>query len=338
MQKGLVSIVTPCYNAEKYIHRLLDSVLIQTYQDIEMYVIDDGSTDNSKEIIKSYIPRFVLKGYSLHYVYQSNSGQSVALQNGLDRCKGEFFVWPDSDDYYSSSEAIKKMAQALCSKSDEYGMVRTYARVIDELELKEIGTRAASPIDTNLFEDCLFGLNRFNYTPGDVMIRLSVLKESSCLPIYMEKDAGQNWQILLPILWNSRCYTIHEFLYNILDRADSHSRGQYKGYHQVLNKFRAYKNTLLGTLDRIINMSDNQRKYYKELVEKKYSQIDLNICFTYCKHSLYRHTYRLIKKEKIKMSVKYRMMYYISFFCMFKIFNMLKPVVHLKCYVKNRLL
>ena len=83
MSQDLVSILTPCYNTGKYIHRLLDSVLSQTYSAIEMIVVDDGSTDNSKDIIKSYIPKFEARGYELKYLYQENSGQSVAIQKGL---------------------------------------------------------------------------------------------------------------------------------------------------------------------------------------------------------------------------------------------------------------
>lgn len=56
--KNLVTILTPCYNGAKVIHRLLDSVLVQDYPHIEMIVVDDGSTDNSKETIESYKSKF----------------------------------------------------------------------------------------------------------------------------------------------------------------------------------------------------------------------------------------------------------------------------------------
>ena len=58
MQRPLVSILTPMYNTEKYVHRLLDSVLAQDYPAIEMVVIDDGSTDGSRAVVESYAGRF----------------------------------------------------------------------------------------------------------------------------------------------------------------------------------------------------------------------------------------------------------------------------------------
>ena len=79
-KKGLVSVLTPCYNTGRYVHRLLDSVLTQTYPFIEMVIIDDGSTDDSSAVIQSYIPKFKAKGYELRYYYQKNSGQSVAIE------------------------------------------------------------------------------------------------------------------------------------------------------------------------------------------------------------------------------------------------------------------
>ena len=87
MQKGLVSIITPCYNTGDILHRLLDSILSQDYPHVEMYAINDGSNDNTEDVIKGHIPKFQEKGYELHYVYQENSGQSAALNNGLKLIK-----------------------------------------------------------------------------------------------------------------------------------------------------------------------------------------------------------------------------------------------------------
>lgn len=62
MTKGLVSVITPCYNGGMLIHRLLDSILKQDYSMIEMYVVDDGSKDNTRSVIESYIDCFADKG------------------------------------------------------------------------------------------------------------------------------------------------------------------------------------------------------------------------------------------------------------------------------------
>ena len=70
---GLVSIVTPCYNSAPFIRPLLDSILLQDYPAIEMFAIDDGSTDDTDQIIKAYIPRFQERGYTLTYLYQENA-------------------------------------------------------------------------------------------------------------------------------------------------------------------------------------------------------------------------------------------------------------------------
>ena len=136
MEKEIVSIITPCYNNASIIYRLLDSILNQSYPNIEMFVIDDGSTDNLSSIIRNYIAKFEKKGYSLTYIYQENQGQSVAINNGLKLIKGKYLVWPDSDDYYASDIAIESMVEILKNAKANIGAVRTLAYVRDEDTLK----------------------------------------------------------------------------------------------------------------------------------------------------------------------------------------------------------
>lgn len=62
IKQGLVSIITPCYNGEKLIHRLLDSILSQDYPSIEMIIVDDGSKDKTHDVIENYINKFKQKG------------------------------------------------------------------------------------------------------------------------------------------------------------------------------------------------------------------------------------------------------------------------------------
>lgn len=197
MEKELVSLVTPCYNTGDYIHRLLDSVLQQTYPNIEMFVIDDGSTDNSAKVVKSYIPKFEKRGYSLTLVSQMNSGQSVAIREGMKLINGKYFVWPDSDDYYASNSSIERMVDAFDSLGDDYALVRTQENVLEDGSFKVIGCNGANATNDHpqmeLFEDCLFCKNDFFFCPGAYMADLQKLKSvlrSIYTPIRMQGRIG----------------------------------------------------------------------------------------------------------------------------------------------------
>ena len=102
--KKLVSIITPCYNGEKYVDRFLTSVLNQTYNNIELIFVDDGSTDKTKDVVLSFKEQFEKRGYDLIYIYQKNAGQAAAINQGLKVFKGEFLMWIDSDDLMFPSE------------------------------------------------------------------------------------------------------------------------------------------------------------------------------------------------------------------------------------------
>ena len=138
MHKRLVSILTPMYNTAKYVHRLLDSVLSQDYPAIEMIVVDDGSTDGSADVVNSYAERFAAKGYTLRCVRQENSGQSVAVKNGLPLVTGEYLTWPDSDDFYSTPDAISKMVSVLEASAEEFQMVRTQVRHVKDGTMRQM--------------------------------------------------------------------------------------------------------------------------------------------------------------------------------------------------------
>ncbi len=92
---GLVSIIIPVYNLENYIENCLNSVVNQTYRDLEILCIDDGSTDKSAEIIK----RFAVSDSRVKYFYQQNSGVSAARNRGLDEATGDYIMFVDGDDY-----------------------------------------------------------------------------------------------------------------------------------------------------------------------------------------------------------------------------------------------
>ena len=275
MKKDLVSLITPMYNTDKYIHRLLDSILSQDYPFIEMIIIDDGSTDNSKSVVKSYIQSFEEKGYILKYFFQENQGQSVAIKNGLKLISGEFLAWPDSDDFYADKTAISQMVEVLRNSPKEYKMVRTQENIIKDktFEVQYItGLKAKEYEDSSLFYDCLYAKNGFYYAPGAYMVNVAALYETTGFDIYTDKNAGQNWQLMLPILYKYRCYTIKKPLYNVVSRQASHSRGQYSGYDATEIKYKSYLATQLETLHRIKGIPMDEKETHKKKLTIHYSR------------------------------------------------------------------
>lgn len=95
---GLVSIIIPVYNAEKYLHKCVESVLSQTYKNLQIILINDGSTDKSKEICNHLATR----DERVCVIHNSNHGVSYTRNLGIEKALGEFICFLDSDDWLSS--------------------------------------------------------------------------------------------------------------------------------------------------------------------------------------------------------------------------------------------
>ncbi len=95
----MISVIVPVYNAENYIERCVNSIMSQTYHDWELYLIDDGSKDNSLEIIK----RFAKLDSRIKAIHQENQGAGVTRNKGITLAQGEYVVFVDSDDYIESN-------------------------------------------------------------------------------------------------------------------------------------------------------------------------------------------------------------------------------------------
>jgi len=109
-----VSIVLPTYNGSKYIRKSIDSCLNQTYKNIELIIVDDGSSDETPGIIKSY------KDKRIKYIRQKkNKGLPFALNTGFTNTTGEYLTWTSDDNYYSQ-EAIEKMLTILKTKDCDF--------------------------------------------------------------------------------------------------------------------------------------------------------------------------------------------------------------------------
>ena len=103
-----VDVIVPVYNVEKYLHRCLDSVIAQTYQNLEIICVDDGSIDESGRICDQY----AVRDARIKVIHQENQGLSAARNRGLDVAEGEYIAFVDSDDYILE-DMYKKMLDKL---------------------------------------------------------------------------------------------------------------------------------------------------------------------------------------------------------------------------------
>ena len=128
--KTLVSVITPVYNCERYIERCINSLLNQTCKEIEIIMIDDGSRDNSAEIIKDYQKKYE----NIRYIYQENSGPGVARNRAIRQAVGKYILFVDSDDYVSE-DYIEELVET--AEKNESELVITGYTLVYENDRKE---------------------------------------------------------------------------------------------------------------------------------------------------------------------------------------------------------
>lgn len=127
----LISIVIPVYNSAKYISVAIDSVLKQTYRNYEIIVIDDGSTDNTCQILQPYKSK-------IRYIYQKNQGSAAARNVGIGLARGELVAFLDADDFWLMPEKLEKQVDFF-NKNPSLGCINTGWKIVDS-EGKHIKT------------------------------------------------------------------------------------------------------------------------------------------------------------------------------------------------------
>lgn len=109
-----ISVIVPVYNSESYLHRCVDSILGQTFTDIELILIDDGSNDSSPEICDAYSK----KDSRVVVIHQKNAGQSEARNSALKVAKGAFISFVDSDDWIEKNALLQMYAYMMSTDAD----------------------------------------------------------------------------------------------------------------------------------------------------------------------------------------------------------------------------
>jgi len=118
----LVSVIVPTYNRSDFVAEAVQSVLNQTYENIETIVVDDGSTDNTREVLEKYQDK-------INYIYQQRSGRSKARNEGFRHSRGDYIAFLDSDDLWFPTK-IEKQVEVLSTKAD-VGLVYVGVQLVD---------------------------------------------------------------------------------------------------------------------------------------------------------------------------------------------------------------
>lgn len=141
------SIILPTYNRAHFLPKAIESVLKQTFEDWELIIVDDGSTDNTKEVVAKY------NDSRIRYFFQENQERSAARNNGIDQAQGEYICFLDSDDYYLP-EKLSNFKIAIEQSTNDPNTL-FYDGLIFETD--EVRTEAILPMknDTDTFHEFL---------------------------------------------------------------------------------------------------------------------------------------------------------------------------------------
>lgn len=214
--QGLVSVMIPCFNGENFVQKLFDSFLEQTYSKIHLILVDDGSTDNTREVVLPYVERFKKVGIELEYIWQENRGVSVAINTALKRVKGEFCMWIDSDDFVTPDHVERKV-NALVG-NPKAAIVRCQGICVGESGNYLCPLGNEEKVGT-FFEDVMLGFEAC--TPGLYMVRTKILLDSLLEKSIYPHRQGQNLQLLGAVTYKNETVYIRDRLFYYVVRKES---------------------------------------------------------------------------------------------------------------------
>ncbi len=222
MDENLVSIIMPSYNTAAYIKETINSVISQTYQQWELIIVDDCSTDNTDEIVGSF-----LKDSRIRYMKnERNSGAAVSRNRAIREARGKWIAFLDSDDLWMSEKLEKQIA---FMKRNEYSFSYTSYEEID-VDGNSMGVKVTGPkkiTEIGMFNYCWLGC-------------LTVMYDAEKIGLIQIEDIKKNndYAMWLKVCKKADCYLLDESLAKYRKgRAGSvstHSIGTMIGWHYKL--------------------------------------------------------------------------------------------------------
>ncbi len=275
----LVSIITPCYNGEKYLPRYFESLLAQTYPSVELIFVNDGSTDGTEKLALEYGERLKARGYGFQYIYQKNAGQSAAINQGLDCFHGDYLNWTDSDDYLPPDSIEKRVAYL--ENNQNVGLVIGRSAIVEDNNYSQIGLIKETGFDRTQIESLVE-----DFLKGDIsctcccstMVRSDMFRDAMPVPLQIEtpREIGQNYQLFLPIIFKYPTRYVPDILGYYVVHKDSHSHTP-KSFEQKLHSQDVATETLYHIADRL-KVDENERTWFKGKIAEYDCRKRLEIC------------------------------------------------------------
>ena len=222
MEKGLVSIITPAYNAADTLERTIQSILVQTYPHWELLVVDDFSPDaNVRKVVENY----ACKDERIHYFrLAENSGAGIARNKGVEQAQGEYIAFCDADDVWMPEKLKKQIA---FMENHDYAFTCTSYEKVDEAQKQKKIIHAKERVDYNrLLLDNPVGNSTAMYS-------VAKLGKHYSPPIRKRNDYGLWLQILKETPY---VYGLDEVLtsYTMRSRSLSSNKLSVIKYHWIL--------------------------------------------------------------------------------------------------------
>lgn len=303
-----ISVIVPVYNTEKYIEKCLKSLDSQTMKDFEVVIVNDGSTDNSKKVIKDYMKNSNL---DIRYLEKENGGLASARNYGVEKALGKYISFLDSDDYLD-----KNLFSNLEKYMDEdIDLIKFKMKTVDE------EGNVIEKLDGPIFEECTGEEGYKKLCTSDKYM------DPACIYLYKrEFFVGNNFKYKLRyhedfgltslIIVQAKTFVSTNVVgYNYLQTEESLTRG--KDYKKDIDRAKDmldHYDNMMTLIDAYYNVSDETKdlvkRYYTNSVILKADTLKGKERKQYIKEIKNRFMYRNIKPENLKQKIKRMLLKY----------------------------
>ena len=229
--KYKVSVIIPTYNRADLLTMTVDSVLAQTYKNYEIIIVDDGSTDHTKEIIKPYLSKS-----NIRYIYQENRKQAAARNNGIRNSAGEFISFLDSDDLWRP-EKLELQVKVL-EEHPEVGLVYSnQSLMLDVSSEDQIRYSPGVLKSGDIFKDLL--RRKFYCSTSSLLVRKSVLDDVGSFDESL-RNSLEDWELTLRISKKYKTFCVDKPLFRRRLHAevlDNYYEIRIENHQSILKKY-----------------------------------------------------------------------------------------------------